>query len=320
MGSAMLVWLMAISTLMFCASAQEVDGWKPAKNPPSLCWSAALTIAQAGSTSAEAARPNETNGILLKPIPEKVLVLTFDDSCVSHAKFVGPLLKKFGFGATFYVTTFGAAVVDETKYMSWAQIKALQDMGFEIGNHSVHHLMFNKMSVEECTRELMGIEALCLANRVAKPTTLCWPMYRVNNDFLPVLAEKGYVFGRCGNPRFAGERPYDPTVDNPFITPSFSFNEDVLKDKECFAKAAKQATAGKIVVFTFHGVPDLEHPGVGTEPATFEKCMQYLKDNQYTVLAMRDIANYVDATKAVTLLGRKPLPPRTKNLTTPRPK
>ena len=35
------------------------------------------------------------NGILLKPIPEKVVVLTFDDACASQATFVAPILKKY---------------------------------------------------------------------------------------------------------------------------------------------------------------------------------------------------------------------------------
>ncbi len=268
-----------------------------------------LIIGQTTAARDAVNNPDDPDGILWKPIPEKVVVLTFDDSCASHATFVGPLLKKLGFGGTFYITE---AFTDKTKYMSWEQIKAMQDMGFEIGNHSMRHLMYNKMSVEDCIRETTGIEALCVTNHVAKPTTICWPMYRVNNEFLPVLAGKGYCFGRCGNPRFAGERPYVPTVDNPFVTPSFSFYETLLKGTDSFANAAKQATAGKIVIFTFHGVPDLEHPNVGTEPATFEACMNYLKDNHYTVIAMRDMTNYIDAAKAVKLLGNKPLVPLTR--------
>lgn len=245
--------------------------------------------------------PGDPYGIRRKPIPEKVVVLTFDDSCISHATFVGPLLKKLGFGGTFYITD---AFKDKTKSLSWEQIKALQDMGFEIGNHSLNHEMFSKQSVEKCTEELMGIETLCLAHQVAKPTTFCWPMFRVNKEFLPVMQEKGYLFGRGGNPRFTGERAYVPTVDNPLSTPSFSFHDTALKDKDSFINAAKEAKPGKIVVFTFHGVPDLAHPGVGTEPAAFAACMQYLKDNNYTVIAMRDMTTYVDAARAAKYLAK----------------
>jgi len=37
-------------------------------------------------------------------IPDKVVVLTFDDSPKSHITVVAPILKKYGFGATFFVT------------------------------------------------------------------------------------------------------------------------------------------------------------------------------------------------------------------------
>jgi peptidoglycan/xylan/chitin deacetylase (PgdA/CDA1 family) len=34
------------------------------------------------------------------PVPEKLVVLTFDDSAKSHATYVAPLLNTLGFGAT----------------------------------------------------------------------------------------------------------------------------------------------------------------------------------------------------------------------------
>ena len=37
----------------------------------------------------------------LEPNPDRIVVLTFDDSVANHATFVAPLLKKHGFGATF---------------------------------------------------------------------------------------------------------------------------------------------------------------------------------------------------------------------------
>ena len=40
----------------------------------------------------------------LQPVPDKLVVLTFDDSKASHYTVVRPLLKKYGFGATFFIT------------------------------------------------------------------------------------------------------------------------------------------------------------------------------------------------------------------------
>lgn len=53
------------------------------------------------------------------PIPDKLVVLTFDDGVVSHAAHVAPLLKQYGFGATFFVCEFPPDFHDKSKYMTW---------------------------------------------------------------------------------------------------------------------------------------------------------------------------------------------------------
>jgi hypothetical protein len=63
---------------------------------------------------------------------------------------------------------------------------------------------------------------------------------------------------------------------------------------EDFLWALDQARDGKIAVLTFHGVPDLDHPWVHTEPEMFERCMQVLKERDCTVIPLRDLAIYVD--------------------------
>jgi peptidoglycan/xylan/chitin deacetylase (PgdA/CDA1 family) len=40
----------------------------------------------------------------LAPLPDRVVVLTFDDSVRSHYTVVRPLLKELGFNATFFIT------------------------------------------------------------------------------------------------------------------------------------------------------------------------------------------------------------------------
>lgn len=47
-------------------------------------------------------------------VPDKLIALTFDDSVASHATFVGPLLKKHGFGATFFITEGFEFLTDKT--------------------------------------------------------------------------------------------------------------------------------------------------------------------------------------------------------------
>jgi len=59
------------------------------------------------------------------PVPDKLVVLTFDDGAKSHATYVAPLLKKLGFGATFFITEGFDFPTNKAGYMTWEEIGAL---------------------------------------------------------------------------------------------------------------------------------------------------------------------------------------------------
>jgi len=70
-------------------------------------------------------------------VPDKLVVLTFDDAVKSHRVIVAPLLKDLGFGATFFITH--RWMTDRQNFMNWQDVKEIYEMGFEIGNHSWTH-------------------------------------------------------------------------------------------------------------------------------------------------------------------------------------
>jgi peptidoglycan/xylan/chitin deacetylase (PgdA/CDA1 family) len=223
-------------------------------------------------------------------LPEKIVVLTFDDAVASHASFVAPLLKKYGFGGTFFIAEFPPDFADKNKYMTWKQIKELNDMGFEIANHTQSHRHVNKIDKATLISELDSIEIHCNQNNIPKPISFAYPGYDTHPSAIETLTEKGYLFARTG-----GSRPYNPLTDHPLLIPSFSTTGT---DTTRVFNAIRQAKQGQIIVFTIHGVPDLAHPKVTTPPEIFELYMKYLKDNHFTVIALRDLKKYIDVKEA----------------------
>jgi peptidoglycan/xylan/chitin deacetylase (PgdA/CDA1 family) len=222
-------------------------------------------------------------------VPDRVVVLSFDDAAASHATFVAPLLKKYGFGGTFFVCEFPPDFDDKTKYMSWEQIRRLHDMGFETGSHTRTHTHVTKMSPDQFVAELAYIEDKCTSNGILKPISFAYPAYETHPSALKVLAERGYRFARAG-----GSRSYDPAQDNPLLVPSFSTSGD---HKQGVLDALKQARDGKVVVFTVHGVPDYPHPAVTTPPELFEEYLRYMSENHYTPIALRELARFANPIK-----------------------
>ena len=84
-----------------------------------------------GKTAKELQPPSQ-----LLPIPDNLVVLTFDDGNKSDFANVPKVLKKHGFGATFYVTEGLGFLKNPQNYLSWEQIRQLHEMGYEIGNHT----------------------------------------------------------------------------------------------------------------------------------------------------------------------------------------
>ena len=233
-----------------------------------------------------------------KSIPDKIVVLTFDDGCKSQATFVAPLLIKYGFGATFYITEGLNFLTNKYAYMTWEEIRGLHDAGFEIGNHTRHHKNVTQQSEQELLDDLEHIDRRCEAYGISKPTTFCYPGYSNNDVSVEVVARHGFRFARRGvYPEYqydseGGRGPaYDPAAHHPLLVPTTGASGPNWNFDD-FTWALQQAKDGKIAVLTFHGVPDLEHPWVRTEPNDFEKYLLYLAENNYTVIALRDLSDY----------------------------
>lgn len=210
----------------------------------------------------------------------KTVVLTFDDAPQSHYSFVAPLLKQLGFKATFYVCEFPGVYPDSSIAMNWRQAGELAKMGFEIGNHTKDHTTL-KASNEW---ELTYVERKCDSLGIAKPVSFAYPAYIVDTTCFPLLKSHGYI-----NARIGGDKAYDPKTDDPYHIPSFTITDSSAR---LFYNALKQAVKGKVVVFTFHGVPDKPHPWVTTSQQLFASFMKYLKDNHYHTLTMGELKKY----------------------------
>ena len=240
----------------------------------------------------------------LAPIPNGLVVLTFDDGNKSDISFVAPKLKEYGFGASFYITEGLGYTADPNKerYVSWEDVRRLHDLGFEVGNHTGSHPNMANLSKDEILSNLEVIEQRCEEHGIPTPETFVYPGWHHSLPVVEVLAEKRYVFARRGvSPEHpdggsgARGRPYDPAEDHPLLIPTTGYVGPKW-DFEDLVWAVDQARDGKIAVLTFHGVPAVEHPWVHTDPLDFIRYMDYLRDRDCTVIAMRDLVHYVDPT------------------------
>lgn len=229
-------------------------------------------------------------GIIKKSIPDRLVVLTFDDASASHYNIVMPLLKKYNFGGTFYICEFPPCFPDTTKFMTWDKIAELNREGLEVGNHTKSHALLTKISQSQIIEELDYIDNKCKEYGIPKPETFAYPAYYRDSASIATLREHGVKLARIG-----GDMHYDPTKDHPLLVPSASITS--VSDKE-IQELIDTATDGKILVITLHGVPDIQHPHVSIDVERFVRLLDYLQKQNCTVISMSGLLKYIDIEKA----------------------
>ena len=251
-----------------------------------LWWQLAVTVLVAADLNA---------CIAAEAVPDKVVVLTFDDSVRSQFDVVRPLLKQYGFGATFFITEGFEFEKDKQNYMTWDQIRQLHQDGFEIGNHTRDHI---SLTVDNYKEQLGSIAARCKEHGIPAPVSYAYPGNTFTFEMLPWLTEQGIRFARRGGtPEFVYEMgkgvALEPGLDHPLLIPTAGdARPDWVFDD--FLRAVLQAELGRIAVLQFHGVPDGAHDWVSTSVDRFRVYMHYLKANGFKVIALRDLDQYID--------------------------
>jgi len=220
-----------------------------------------------------------------KSVSQPTVVLTFDDAIRSHFTVVAPLLKKYGFGATFFVCEKVLKSPGDSIYrLLWPQISELNKMGFEIGNHTGHHKGVGKLNHAQLTDEIRYIEDKCSAYGIPRPTSFAYPGNRSDSASQVVLAEMGYRFARAG-----GTKLYNPDTDNPLELPSYTMCTDDPIRIIMTRKLLENLLPGQILIFTIHGVPDTANLPYSTTPEVFTEYLEYMKEHNFNVIALRDL-------------------------------
>ncbi len=92
-------------------------------------------------------------------LPEKSVVISFDDGYRSIYNVAFPLLKSFNFPFTLFLST-EPIDLQQPNYMNWQQVREMSDAGVIIANHMVDHpYMLEMLENEDSTQWLARLRA-----------------------------------------------------------------------------------------------------------------------------------------------------------------
>jgi peptidoglycan/xylan/chitin deacetylase (PgdA/CDA1 family) len=123
-------------------------------------------------------------------LPEKPIILTFDDGYLDNYQHAYPLLTEFGYPATFFVIT---DLVDQNHpaYMNWEMLRELAAAGHDIENHTRTHPDLSTLTRDGMYGQISRARQR-IQEEVGQPARyLCYPAGKYNETTLEVVEELG---------------------------------------------------------------------------------------------------------------------------------
>lgn len=125
-----------------------------------------------------------------KQLPDKPIMITFDDGYLDNYSNAYPIMKKYGFTATIFVVT--NLVNHDERFMTWNQAKEMQKSGFVFGSHTANHTSLTTLTKEQVMNELNQSRNEITRQLGKPPKYFAYPTGTYNLEIEDMVRKAGY--------------------------------------------------------------------------------------------------------------------------------
>jgi len=124
-------------------------------------------------------------------LPDKPIVLTFDDGYADNYENAFPILKEFGFVGTFFILT-DVTDREQPGYMTWAMLDEMHQAGMDIEVHGREHVEMDGRDEPWLVYHLRGSSETIAANLGYQPRFLAYPAGQYDDLTIQIAQSEGY--------------------------------------------------------------------------------------------------------------------------------
>lgn len=123
-------------------------------------------------------------------LPERPVLITFDDGYVDNYTNAMPVIKKYGMHATVFIIPGFTNV--QQNYLTWEQIKEMEKSGFNFQSHTLNHRALEELPDDEIRAELLNSKIMIEKNLGHEINFLAYPTGTYNLHIAGIAKDVGY--------------------------------------------------------------------------------------------------------------------------------
>ena len=129
-------------------------------------------------------------------LPEKPVILTFDDGYEDNYTTMLPILEEYGMKAMVYMIT---NKIGKPDYLTWDELRDMQMRGIEIGSHTANHQPLTSLDAEKQAEEMKLSKLLMEWNGIHTVFSFSYPNGAYSAEMTEMLKENEYLTAVTGD-------------------------------------------------------------------------------------------------------------------------